>query len=81
MHKETLKHTFSKAREGNHPFVFVHLNTPAGEEIIVIPANSFDKKEEFYLNAYNDKLVHVMNEKVWIRGLSFGNSSELDKLI
>lgn len=80
MHKEQLIHVFAQARKGNHKFVIVHLFTPAGREFIVIPADSFDKKEEFYMNAYNDNLVHVMNEKVYIKGLSFGDSSELDHI-
>lgn len=79
--KQTLKHVFEKAREENHPFVFVELRTPAGREVIVIPRDSFDAKEEFYNNAYTEDLVHVMNKEVSVRGLSYGNSSELDHII
>lgn len=81
MNKGILANTFKNARETESPFVFVELSTPAGREVIVVPADSFDAKEEFYLNAYNDNLVHVMNEKVYIKGLSFGDSSELDHII
>lgn len=79
--KASLNHVFNQARVDNHPFVFVELSTPAGREVIVIPSDSFDAKEKFYMDAYNDKLVHVMNEKVYIKGLSFGDSSELDHII
>ncbi len=81
MDKNTLKHVFDQARKHDHPFVFVELKTPAGREVIVIPSDSFDAKEKFYNDAYNENLVHVMNEKVYINGLSFGDSSELDHII
>lgn len=81
MNKGHLTNTFTNARVSKSPFVFVELSTPAGREVIVIPSDSFDAKEQFYLNAYNEKLVHVMNEKVYINGLSYGDSSELDHII
>lgn len=79
--KSAINHVFNQARVDNHPFVFVELSTPAGREVIVVPRDSFDAKEKFYFDAYNDELVHVMNDKVRIKGLSFGNSSELDHII
>lgn len=79
--KQTLKYVFEKAREEFAPFVFVELRTPAGREVIVIPSDSFDAKEEFYNNAYTEDLVHVMNKEVSVHGLSYGNSSELDHII
>lgn len=81
MNKEQLIHVFAQARKDSQPFVFVELSTPAGREVIVIPSDSFNKKEEFYLNAYSNDLVHVMNKEVYINGLSYGNSSELDFII
>lgn len=81
MNKGVLANTFKSARETHSPFVFVELSTPAGREVIVVPSDSFDAKEKFYMEAYNDKLVHVMNEKVFIHGLSFGESSVLDYII
>jgi len=81
MNKGILANTFKNARETESPFVFVELSTPAGREVIVIPSDSFDAKEKFYTEAYNANLVHVMNDKVFINGLSFGDSSELDHII
>lgn len=78
--KQLLHDTFTKARENKSKFVFIHLHTPAGEEVICVPRNSFDKKEKFYDEAYKDNLVHVMNDKVKIMGLSYGDGSELDIL-
>lgn len=79
--KQTLSHTFAKARETNSSFVFVAIVAEGTEEVIVIPRRSFDAKEVFYNKAYNDELVHVMNSGVYIRGLSYGESSELNNIL
>lgn len=81
MNKKVLNNAFALARKGNHKFVIIHLFTPAGEEFICIPSGSFDAKEKFYNTAYDENLLHVMNKEVRIVGLSFGDGSELDKLI
>jgi len=75
--KQHLSNTFAKARETQSPFVFVAIVAEGIEEVIVVPKKSFDAKEDFYKSAYNDELVHVMNSKVQIRGLSYGEASEL----
>lgn len=77
MDKQDLVSVFSKAREDNSPFVFVGIDAEGVREVIVIPKYSFDAKEKFYLNAYNDELVHVMNSKVSICSLSYGEAEEL----
>ena len=79
--KKTLKQTFEKARDLNMPYVFVVIRAEGVDEAIVIPERSFDDKEKFYMNAYNDDLSHVMNKNVYIRGLSFGSEKELPRVI
>lgn len=79
--KEKLRATFEKAREMNMPYVFVVIRAEGVDEAIVIPERSFDDKEKFYINAYNDDLTHVMNKNVFIRGLSFGSEKELRRVI
>ena len=78
--KQTLSHTFIKARETNSSFVFLAI-VAEGTEEVVIPRRSFDAKEVFYNKAYNDELVHVMNSGVYIRGLCYGESSELNNIL
>jgi hypothetical protein len=78
--KQHLANTFAKARETNSSFVFVAIRAEEGEEVIVVPKKYFDYKENFYNNAYNDDLVHVMNSKVYIRGLSYGEAEELNNI-
>lgn len=75
--KQHLTNTFAKAIETDSPFVFVAISAEGTEEIIVVPKRSFEAKEAFYNNAYNNDLVHVMNSKVYIRGLSYGEAEEL----
>ncbi|ANU28449.1 hypothetical protein I858_015780 [Planococcus versutus] len=79
--KEALFQTFDKARETESPFVFVKVNAEGTDEVIVIPAKSFDAKEQFYDKAYNNELVHVMNSKVCIRLVSYGVASDLYTII
>jgi len=64
--KQDLVNIFSVAREQQLPFVVVGIEAEGTKEAIVVPAESFDAKEQFYLNAYSDDLVHVMNSKVRI---------------
>ncbi|MFB7159559.1 hypothetical protein [Lysinibacillus sp. NPDC056232] len=46
-----------------------------------MPAISFDAKEQFYINAYSDDLVHVMNSKVSVFGLTYGNADAVHDLV
>lgn len=78
--KQHLTNTFAKAREKGASFVFVAIVAEGTEEVICIPKRSFDAKEAFYNNAYNNELVHVMNSKVYIRGLSYGEGEELNNI-
>lgn len=80
LNKTHLENTFNKARETKSPFVFIAIVAEGVEEIISIPERSFDAKEAFYGRSYSDDLVHVMNSKVVIRGLSYGEASELERI-
>lgn len=64
--KQDLVNIFSVAREKELPFVVVGIEAEGTKEAIVVPSESFDAKEQFYVNAYSDELVHVMNSKVRI---------------
>ncbi|MBM7607561.1 hypothetical protein JOD29_000805 [Lysinibacillus composti] len=64
--KQDLINIFSVAREEQLPFVVVGIEAEGIKEAIVVPSESFDAKEQFYLNTYSDDLVHVMNSKVRI---------------
>lgn len=79
--KATLKRTFEEARRMNMPYVFVVIRAEGVDEVVVIPERSFDAKEKFYMNAYDEELTHVMNNNVCIRGLSFGRENELSRVI
>lgn len=79
--KQSLTETFAKAKEKESPFVFVAIVAEGTEEVIVVPAKSFEAKEQFYSKAYNDDLVHVMNSKVRIRGMAYGHAEELNNII
>lgn len=79
--KEHLQNTFNTARENGVDYVFVAIIAEGVEEVIVIPKESFDAKEKFYLGAYSEELTHVMNKNVKIRGLSYGSCYELENII
>lgn len=79
--KKHLQNNFTKAREIDSPYVFIGISADGIEELIVIPKQSFDAKEKFYMNAYDDDLTHVMNKSVFIRGLSYGNAKEIENII
>lgn len=81
LNKEALARTFNQARTTKSPYVFVIISADGVEEVIVIPEKSFDAKEAFYKGAYTDDLVHVMNKSVYIRGLSYGEATELSNFI
>ena len=76
MKKRNLIKCFMEAQATDMQFVGIQLETPAGAETIILEKESFDKKCEFYTNAYTDDLVHCMNEKVKIIGFTFGISFE-----
>lgn len=68
---------FDVAQELESECVFVEINAVDAKEVIVLPRESFEFKKEFYRNAYNDDLIHVMNEKVRITGFSHGSAHDL----
>lgn len=77
MNKVEFLEVFDVAAELNSECVFVEIMAVDVEEVIVIPKKSFGAKKQFYKNAYNDELVHVMNEKVEILGYSHGDYTAL----
>lgn len=76
LNKSLLQDIFDTAREQELPFVVVGIEAPTGKEAIVIPAETFDSKEAFYMSAYNDDLTHVMNSNVRIFNFIAVNSAE-----
>lgn len=64
--KQDLVNIFKVARKEELSFVVVGIEAEGTKEAIVVPVESFDAKEQFYLNAHSDDLVHVMNSKVRI---------------
>ena len=81
MTKDLLNENFDKARDNESPFVFVSIVAEGTAEVIAIPEESFDAKEQFYDRVYNDDLVHVMNSKVYIQAVTHGHAEELNNLI
>jgi len=79
--KETLKQVFNDAREAGEPYVFVSIKAEGVDEVIVIPKQSFDDKEYFYLNAYDDDLKHVMNKNVYVSRICTGDETRLPNII
>lgn len=79
--KDNLNLVFEEAKSSQARFIFVGINADGIEEVIAIPNRSFDKKQEFYNNAYSDDLVHVMNKNVRIFGFAYGEEEALNQLI
>lgn len=79
--KEILNLEFNEAIASKARFIFVGVNAEGVEEVICIPNRSFEKKKEFYNNAYSDELVHVMNKNVRIFGFARGDEEALNQLI
>lgn len=77
MNKNHFIEIFDIAIDVKSKCVFVEIVAVDAKEVIVIPNESFEAKREFYKNAYNDNLVHVMNEKVKIVGFSHGSPNDL----
>ena len=73
--------TFEVARMNGDKFVFVGILAEGTEEIIAVPAKSFEAKEAFYKRAYSDNLVHAMNSNVRIFGWSHGDETALNDLL
>jgi hypothetical protein len=78
--KQSLIKTFNAARARNSSFVFVGVEAEGIKEVITVPKQSFDAKEQFYMNAYSEELVHVMNSKVRVFGLNYGEAEDVHDL-
>lgn len=81
MNKADFINMFESAKEYKSTCVFVEITAEGIKEVIVIPRESFDDKQNFYSNAYDDELVHVMNKNVKITSFSHGNIKDLDNHI
>lgn len=79
--KEKLIELFKVADELNSEMIFIGIQAVDSEEVIVIPNKYFKTKLEFYKGAYNEDLVHVMNDKVKIISFSHGGKEELSNHI
>ena len=79
--KEGLQATFSSARHTGAPYVFVSIRAEGVDEVIAIPRKSFAAKEAFYMKAYTDDLVHCMNERVYVRGLGYGDVDQIQYML
>lgn len=81
MNKATLIRTFEEANLMNSDYVFVLIEAEGIKECIAIPNISFESKKDFYLNAYDDSLVHVMNSNVRITNCGHGDESKLSYFV
>jgi len=79
--KQNLNIVFDTARNEGVKFVFVGIEAEGIKEVIAVPSQSFDAKQSFYNNAYSDDLVHVMNSKVRLFGLTHGDESAILELV
>lgn len=79
--KENLNLAFEDAKSSQARFIFIGINADGVVEVIAIPNRSFEKKQEFYNNAYSDELVHVMNKSVSIFDFTYGDEEALSQLI
>lgn len=76
MKLSNLEKCFNAAKENNAKYVAVVISTRGndGNEIIINPAENFDKKLEYYKNAYTDDLVLKSYDGIKIVGFTYGNS-------
>lgn len=81
VNKSGLIRVFAQATERNYPYVFVKIEAEGIEELIVIPKQSFEAKEEFYVNAYSNDLTHVMNKNVKITDCGYGSEIDVSNFI
>lgn len=72
--QQNLVETFKGARNHEASFVFVGIEAEGVKEVIAVPAESFDAKEQYYSRSYTNDLVHVMNSNVRITGLSYSDN-------
>lgn len=71
--RQALNDIFETAKQFDFKFVFVGISAEGIKEVIAVPNFSFDKKLEFYNNAYSDNLVHVMNSNVFVEWVYAGD--------
>jgi|GEM_PF-3121763 len=76
LNKKMLKDIFSTAREQELAFVVIGIEAGGIKEAVVVPAESFDDKERFYMNAYGDDLNHALSHNVRIFNFIAVDSTE-----
>ncbi len=84
MQKQDLELIFNKAKESGVKYIGVQVWTKGNEkpEIIINEMKSFDKKLEYYKNAYNDDLILKSYEGISIRAAALANSfNEIESLL
>ena len=84
MQKQDLELIFNKAKENGVKYIGVQVWTKGNEkpEIIINETESFDKKLDYYKNAYNDDLVLKSYDGISIRAAAMANRfSEMESLL
>jgi len=73
---ENLEVCFNSAKEQGYPYVGVKIKMEGFEEaeVIINPITNFDKKLEYYKNAYNDDLTLKSFNGIKIIGFSYGDT-------
>ena len=73
---ENLEVCFNSAKEQGYPYVGVKIKMEGFEEaeVIINPIANFDKKLEYYKNAYNDDLTLKSFNGIKIIGFSYGDT-------
>lgn len=73
---EHLERCFTRAKEEGIKYVGVRISMPNFEkfEVIINPIENFEKKLEYYQNAYTDDLKLKAFNEIKIIGFTFGNS-------
>lgn len=81
LNKQNLINTFKGAKGAKSSYVALWIEAEGVDEYIVVPEKSFDAKLDFYKRSYSDELVHVMNSKVFIKGMTYGGLEVLEELL
>ena len=82
MNREDLINIFKGARETNAQYVFVVIKLPDLEipEMIINRRENFESKEKYYIETYDENLIHKFNNDIYIQGLSYGELEELKNI-
>jgi len=73
---ENLEKCFESAKEQRYPYVGIKIKMKGFEEpeVIINPNANFDKKLDYYKNAYNDDLTLKSFNGIKIIGFSYGDT-------